>query len=665
MSRTIEILQQAVEAWYRVTDCPVEREGTRTLGQSLLAREAEQVAQMLDMDKTGLTSYILLKAYYEEHLKDKHFSAMELLTNPKVADKLKDLQQVRDLLHHPDVMEDVDLFASQLKAAVAHYGAVWDESLAQDTVAMAVLQRNAVLAINSLHCYQFVQGKAAAGDLKFNPYVYEFWNIQSLVRAMQAQRHPGISVCLIRDPDVLESFFVFAISNGENLTVLVDKNPDAHPAARDLTRRPDKEFLARSGKYHFPYELTDVKYRPAPGWDVAFDKRTALVPINLETVKLSAIKDLRSDTILWLTMMFDLIRVKYEVEQYRTPELSYTTDMIREPDAIVGANTSLVLSGQYKPLIINPVTKADLDNLDQWAETPSDVNDWMIARYGHLVPDTLFNLMGENERKLLLELEQPGGSLARPLDVWGKPKGDGLRVLNPLVFGSEDKIRKDVLWTARHNQMVAIQRLAAQEFRDTQGEILDQPYHHKTGNLQAPQGWFVDAIERNLPALLDAVARGELVSNVPLPKGLNGWTTPTRNLLEEQPNALGFDLSIRRGSFCAVNGKRTEHYFTFTPWVAGDIALMCGCSVEDLPWQLQNWTRKQETSGNYILERIDPKDWVLRNPWSDIHFKVRVNVSQSGYNTLRKNAGLPRKTLLDRTKPDTIGGKSPYYYRRD
>jgi hypothetical protein len=63
MSKTIEVLQQAVEAWYRVTDCPLERYGTRTLGQHYLAREAEQVAQMLDLDKTGLTAYVLLKAY--------------------------------------------------------------------------------------------------------------------------------------------------------------------------------------------------------------------------------------------------------------------------------------------------------------------------------------------------------------------------------------------------------------------------------------------------------------------------------------------------------------------------------------------------------------------------------------------------------------------------
>lgn len=628
MSKTLEVLQQAVEAWYRVTGCPLERYGTRTLEQYDLAREAEQVAKMLELDKTGLTAYVLLRAYYEGYLKDTQFSAMDLLTNPQVANKIKDLQVVRDLLAHPDVMVDVDLFTSRLEAAVAHYEAVWDESLAQDTVAMAVLQRDSVLAINSLHCHQFVQGKAS-GDLKLNPYVYEFWNIQSLVRAMQAQRHPGISVCLIRDPDVLQSFFVFAVSNGENLTVLVDKDPDAHPAARDLTRRPDKAFLARSGKYHFPYHLIEVQPRSVPGWNVEVDKRTALVPINLETVKLAAIKDLRSETVLWLTMMFDLIRVKYGVEQYRTPELSYTTDMIREPDALVGTNTSLVVSGQYKPLIINPVTKADLENLDQWAETPTNVNDWMIERYGHLVPDTLLNLIGENDRGLLLGLEQ--GGLARPFDTWGKPKGTQMRVLNPLEFGSEDKIRKDVLWTARHNQMVAVQRLAEQEFRDTKAEILDK---------WTLQGWFVDAIERNLPALLDAIGRGELISNVPVPEGLKAWTTPVRNLLEEHLGALDFDLAIRKGGFCAVNGKPSRQYLTFTPWVAGDLALMCGCSVEDLPWQLQNWTRKQEIPGNYIRERMDPKDWVLHNPWSSIHFKVRVYISQSGYNTLRKNLGL-------------------------
>ncbi len=641
----MKILQKAVEAWYRVTECPVEDASITNFREWGLKSEAEQVALMLDLDPTGVSAYLLLKAYFERYLTDTTFSALDLITKPEIGLKVRDLSDVRDLLSHPDVQGDIDDFVSHMQEAVLHYGAKVDESLFQDVYSMAVLRRDAILAINKLRIHQFTQGTPAATNLGFNPFVYEFWNIQSLVRAMQAQP-PGISLCLIRDPEFLESYFVFAIANGENLTVLVDKDKDPSPAYRDLNRRPDKEFLKRADRYHFPYEL--LKVHVGPDQKTIFkDQRTELVPIQSQAVQLEQIKNLRPETVLWLTMMFDLILSKFGKEQYHTPELSYTADMVQDPYTLVGESSNLVLSGGYKPLVAKTLTNLDLTDAaleGQWAEPPISDNDWMLERYADQVPQEVLNLLGKDPPGLL-ELERPEGILAPGKMGWDQ-RAQIFKTLDPLTIGTEEELRKDRLWLARYNQTLAIQRIAKCEFEKTESEVLYNPYD-KMGNPQRPKGWFVDAVSRNQAALLEALVREELISWAPIPEGPWSFSqdkSKGRNLLRFGKNAFA-DVTLGTPRQCLLTGKKVETYGVFVPEVAEDLALICGISVESLPWQLRHWSQEVKKAGNHILRRIDPKGWVLQHPWRDRGFRVCVYLSPSAYNAERKRLGLPKKSF--------------------
>ena len=49
-----------------------------------------------------------------------------------------------------------------------------------------------------------------------------------------------------------------------------------------------------------------------------------------------------------------------------------------------------------------------------------------------------------------------------------------------------------------------------------------------------------------------------------------------------------------------------------------------GCEIKDLPDVLQHWVHGDIYSGNPILQKIDPVDWVIKNPWSDLKFGVAV-----------------------------------------
>ena len=198
MNPTLDILRQAVALWYEITGCPTERYGTFTLDSFHTQQEAEQVAELLRLDPTGVAAYTLLRAYFEERIKGLQISVYDLLVKRGAveADILR-YQRVRDTLEDPWMIGVIDDTYALLRQGIRHYGAEPDEGLLADKTAMAVLTRDAYLAVNKLRAHQFIQGKPAGEPLGLNPGVYEFWNIPSLVRAMQAQRMPGISVTKI------------------------------------------------------------------------------------------------------------------------------------------------------------------------------------------------------------------------------------------------------------------------------------------------------------------------------------------------------------------------------------------------------------------------------------------------------------------------------------
>lgn len=57
---------------------------------------------------------------------------------------------------------------------------------------------------------------------------------------------------------------------------------------------------------------------------------------------------------------------------------------------------------------------------------------------------------------------------------------------------------------------------------------------------------------------------------------------------------------------CYVNGSEASIVGVFRPKTAEGLALLCGCSVADLPDVLQYWTQAHLYAGNSILDRIDP-----------------------------------------------------------
>lgn len=683
MTHTINDLTNiAIERWANLIGIDAKgriKKGVRNPWSEWDLREhTEKLNESRTLDPTGLTTFMMLRGIVERYLKEVQFSAFDLILDPKsIAQQLVPMKGLKDVLEAPQVLQLITDFQTQLRGAATEYGVrpgkPMDalENLLEDKFDLAYIRKDALVSIHNLETHQFIQGTSDGQPAKFVPKIYEFWNINSLLQAMRSQRVSGISMCLIRDPDeALHSYFVFAVRNGTTITILTDREKTAHPAQNRMSRRPDRTLSRRAARNWFPYHLVGLKEAKDETGEVKriyAERRTQLVPINVEAVALKDIRDLEAEEFVWATLMFDLIRDKFWVQDFRVPELSYTGEMIVAPQALVGSTGSLVKEGLYKPLELPLLTREDVTaekTKKQWDRKPTGFNRWMVERYGGKVPEEVFNPVGP-EAKLLLEAKaEELLPVVHQADQWGQSLTPSFETMSAITFGTKEQIQKDRVWVARMNQMTAIQRLADDEFQQQRETICD---------------WYRAHVRRNLPALLDASARGELILPHWLPARFGGGDgtsrTEDRNALEQKVGNRWYKVfsgiysmpefrfgyyEARTGeAYCAEREDTMATVFTIIrPTCPEALAVLAGVKVEDLPWALQHWYNDDPYHGNSILDRLDPEDWRLHNPWmhsnrrSGVSFKVWISHSKQALHARRKALGLPRKEFVPSKRDD-------------
>lgn len=670
MRRTInDLVNDAIVRWVDMTGVDLSKKQFK-IGDWEIRSLTEDLNESRLLDPTGLTTFMLLRGMTEWYLKEIAFTAYELILNPAESEKtLAPMRALRNVLEDPQVIEIVEDFQDMLRSAALEYGLPVEgidefEDLMNNRYGLAQVRRDALRSMDRLEAHQFTQGKGDLEPLKFNPEVYEFWNMNSLLLALRAQKVPGISLCLIRDPEEsLFSFFVFAIRNGDTITILTDRSREPHPAYKRMSRRPDRELERRASRNWFPYSLLDIK-ASEDGKRLYANARTSLVPINVEGVPLKKIGQLHPEELVWLTLMFDLIRDRYWKKNHLLPELSYTGQMVVEPHALVGAHGALVKEGTYQPLQLAPLKAEDVTaekTAPQWERAACGHNRWMTDRYVDKVPDALYNVVGEHSVDRLLASGEVSKDIIPMIGTgpFHEVMVPHVEVLSPLNFGSKDKIEKDRVWAARVNQMRVIRDLADEEFKREKDNIL---------------AWYKEALEKNADKLLDAAARGELLlphwferdykDHSPFGCFRNNPRCVMENALRQGEganfsntpdftSAVGpYYGDIRLGEwdfrdykvYCYEREDTGATVFSLiTPNCPDALAILCGVEVKDLPWALQNWYRNEPYTGNSILDRLDPEDWVLKNPWRKLHLRVLISSSKGAYHARRKALGLPRK----------------------
>ena len=661
-----ELVNEALLKWAALKDIDVESPGKNLNWQD--GRTLDELNSSREWDPTGITTFMMLRGMAEEDLKKAMFNAYQVIMDPgSIEESVKPMRELRAVLEDPRVVGIIEGFQDAMLGAAGRYGVDGErmeelEKLLEDKHALAYVRRDALASINKLAVHQFTQGDAG-DEPKVNQDIYEFWNVNSLLLAIRQQGLSGITMVLMRDPaTVFRTYFAFAIRNGGTITLLTDKHPDAHPAYERMARRPDRDFMARAEQHWFPYDLIkEVEASETETRRLYEEKRTDLVPINVKAVPVAKIGDLHPEQFVWVTLVLDLIRERFWKQNERLPQLSYTGQMVREPEALVGADGALARVHGYKHLELPPLGREDMTAeavAEQWEREPTRFNAWLVDRYGGLVPEEVFNVVGEQG---LAALPAPIRDLVPVTERWQRDQKDPFEALSPVSFGTKETLDKDRKWAARVNQMKAIQALADREYEKTKDSI---------------KKWCQKRIEQNDELLLDAAAAGTLV----LPSVTRLGFNPKRK--KDPQDCLKQAVTKgRAGGFSDVLGNHWPYvrlanrgwdegtsyrgdiervrcyededrpatiYTVIVPNCPAALAVVFDVPEEKLPWQLRNWYLHEPYGGNHILDRLDPEDWVLHNPWMPYpmngpSFRIGIAISRTAANERRQKLGLPKK----------------------
>jgi hypothetical protein len=675
-----EILNAAIPLWAKLTGTKLGATsfsfsmGSNSEFQSHdLKKYVEELNESRSLDMSGTTSILLLRGLFEAYVKEKSFNIHALLYAPTTVEKtLVGFREFHALVTRPPCESAVATFKETLRAAAVHYG--YDLTKLKDHLAdaraLGQLCFAAARSLDRLTTHQFTQGARDPKPLQYNREIFEFSSINSFVHALHRQMVSGITLALIRQEDVYKSYFVLGLRNGETTTVLTDFQEGAHPEYHNSTRRPDRRLEERSRMHWFPYRLLNedpIKQRHKRD-------KTALVPLDAKAVPIEEIPNLEPSEFVWLTLLFDLIAAKFDRDDYKTPELSYTGEMVVAPHALVEATSAIVLAGQYKPLVLPSLTVETATPELAGNEKPLGHNAWLEDRYRHRVPEILLDVVGERKAldvgkqatKLLpgkiKDADLPALRKQPGVLTWGgsdrRMEPLAPQALDPSYFGTAKDVERTRAWYARVNLIKGVQRLATVEFAAKHRMILS---------------WYRKRIERNMPFLWKAVACGELVAPVTLWKSeedhgfpsedklrwkkgniLRQKTAPMYNPFHPQDGVQfgGWDHE-RRQNTCALDPPTRANVFTnIQPDNSRALALLMGIPEKKLPWPLQHWTTREPYTGNSILDRIDPQDSRLDDPWRHLDLSLSVALSKRSYNRLRKEHGLPPKTLAEEAEKE-------------
>jgi len=703
-------LLEAISLWEELTGvAPPDEKGywgsSAGMNTWAIRDTYKALKEALELDPTEITATLLLKRFVEEYMKEATTSLNDMLRNPEQAMKqMASAKKLLDILDREEIVSARDNFIAGLTRGLAAYGAA-DRDDVKAVLAkhddIAILRRDALRSLANLRCDQFLEGDSEAADYRpvYVNDVHLWWNVNSLLKAMTSLPS-GVSLNLIRDPNAYESYFAFAIRNGGNLFVLTDVPEHAHPLQSTMTRKPGREFDRRSAKNWFPYDLLGMEVdEKGDSYKPTHSEATGLVLYQESTIPMMKIGAVPPHECIWITMMLDLIVMKFWKIGFKAKQLSYTGEMIQVQNTLLIEAAKADLPAVIdKPLEMPALTVDDMtlsENLDagQIGKMYDQPNQWLLDRYKERITDESLNLLaGPGEVRKLTVSKDGAPEIAEylPIEQGGKYDENGrhiwsteqykvdmrrteLQVLSGTKFGTPAELEADRRFLARYNVAKQVNMYALREYEERKEEV---------------QKWFEKKVQANRENLI----RWALNEGIYLNSGVfggfasNSVSGVSYHLDTQEPDDTaggspgankkkivhgfirhydlitsskhldygdlmsrhaGFNLGTHHhdsrgrytGEACAVNGAKASTSTIFFPSNSREIAVLCGCEVKDLPDVLQTWVKVDPYRGNSILDRIDPMVWKVRNPWEKLDLRVKVPFSISGRIKAQKTLG--------------------------
>lgn len=689
LQRSSISLSEALNIWVALTGVePGRKTGSFTLGEWGIRDLHNTIQEALDLDSTEITGKMILSYIVQNYFEDRTFTVDEMLVAPeKVAVYLSQSRTLANYLRSDDVQGQASAFANDVKSVLRRYDSLTPsvEDMLDcvgnqgDRAVLAILRRDALRSVKKLQVNQFLDGDAEAPGVGpvYGKFLYQWNNINSMLKAM-VNAPSGVTVNMIRtEGNPYGVYFVFAIRNGGRLFTFTDKEWTPHPLAEGMWRRPDKILAARASRNWFPYDVAGLKFSEEGRAYIDFSTGKSLVQYQGKATPVKLISELDPTQVVWITMMLDLIVEKFWHQNHRENELSYTAEMIKVAtpllEAAKQANLPLALRS-ISSVTLAPITLQDVhsENIvaDDVGKLGDGSNKWLEERYAHQVLPASIDMVGDSEQELFVRYAQPNEgqvgastSLVATAAVVNKAdlsavipwhemgrvvaKMARVNVLDATSFGTKAQLERDRKFLARANYASQIQALAEAEFAARSKEI---------------EKWVRDHVESNLdnlkPLLMATDAwvhtehRLEFATH-----GVSGVQYDPKNGLRRivthrdvaDVNKSGFYYISGQGALvfgrapykksclqCHYTGASSSQLLQITPETPVQLAHLCGVSVQELPDVLQRWNKVTRNTGNHILNRIDPLDWKVENPWLGLDFKVNVFVSKRAFAALQK-----------------------------
>jgi hypothetical protein len=213
-----------------------------------------------------------------------------------------------------------------------------------------------------------------------------------------------------------------------------------------------------------------------------------------------------------------------------------------------------------------------------------------------------------------------------------------LRGLIPTEFGTEVELKADQVWLARYNMAKQIQKLADEEFLDRKADV---------------SAWWKRQVVKNASNLFKHIVAGKCMA----PDYIERHHTGTISAKMEDRNILRFaEVKDRdywwysftkgavlsrydreKGYLCYLTEAVATYRALFSPKTAAALALLINSEVSNLPDVLQHWTSEKPYAGNNILDRLDPLETELSNPWMKLDLDVNIYLSKRGLAQIKRD----------------------------
>lgn len=673
------LLLQALTLWRAITGIDPQAK-KQTIGDWRLRETFTELQEAIDLDASEITAHLLLTHFLNSYLAEREVNLLTLLNDPQsVAVRLEKPRVLMDLLNRPELVEAREAFVASIAQAMERYGAAERadvQTLLASHDSIALLRRDALRAIEKLRADQFLDGTPEPEGFQpvYVKTVHQFWNVQSMLAA--CMRMPsGVSLNLVRHPQSMQSFFAFVIRNGGNLFVLSDVPEFAHPLQATMSRKPERELERRASRNWFPYDLLGLDYDETSGrLYVKATKERGLVAVQNVALPLKPFAELEPETLVWCSMLMELIWTKFWRQGWKAPQLSYTADQLDSSATLLEhAKTANLPVLAYQHIGLAPLRKADVaaDAVtdDEVGRKGHEPNRWLEDRYAMQVPDEALNLIAAPEK--VFALDQQSGAIStvgggyQGLSDWQQERELGRRIqlvkLDATSFGSREQIQADRKYIARANFARTVRALAVEEFESRKDEVV---------------AWYAGRVRANAANLLrwcrnDALwldegqqatfshytgSVGAVRTKEVEGAGMHRPRTVTRQLLkrhkldprawEARLHASGVVLGgVKNGKLqCHLDGSVASYWVGIYPANSSELALVAGCTVSELPDVLQHWDLLDTYTGNSILDRIDPMIWSCRNPWLKLKLSILIPFSKRAMARIDK-APLERPSL--------------------